>query len=274
MSTPKPKGPSQSPLPPKTATVAKLHNAWERQVDEAVNAVFAQKSSAKLVHQLRVTTKHLRGLLQLVRPVVEGSEWRKRDRALRDLAHQLAEARTASVMQKTRKNLNGSDASNAQTTREAAIQASIEAVCQGLAGERDAILQLRPALNKKRLFKRSVAETYRRARQCYRQWKTGRDLEAAHECRKYIKYLMFQTEFLGPESSPRISKTHERLKLLGQTLGDLNDLVDYEDTVEKRDELKQVWMRQMDLSHQGLKQASKLLSRSPKNFAHYLRKAA
>lgn len=241
-----------------------LIEAWTALIDgaAALNELGGGESrDAEVVHQLRVTIKRLRGILQWVRPVVGRESRMELNGRLRDLARLLAEARRASVFQEL---LEGG------RTQEPIETGVFRArFIEQLASDRESLAGLLPPSVEWSELREGVVESYSRARKRARRWRKSGDPRWAHECRKPTKHLKFALEFLAPLDERRLEKLRRRVGKLEDQLGDLNDLID---ATRATDDPRGKRLRRK-ATKRGLKWADAVFDRSAKGFARRFRRA-
>jgi CHAD domain-containing protein len=188
------------------------------------------------VHQIRVSSKILRALWQLVRPVIEPQIARNANERLRELAHSLAGARDAEVMANLMAELREADEPLYRASFDRAAKLFVEpddladhaaelrpAMLAAIDGDRDDWRQL-VLPDDHSLIEHGLGRTYRKTRR--RAETAGRtkvhpDL---HRWRRWVKYLRYQLESLFELPPSGIAERVEDLKALGTVLGQRNDL--------------------------------------------------
>jgi CHAD domain-containing protein len=188
------------------------------------------------VRALRVASKRLRACWQLLRPT-RPKLARKRNTALRDAASALAGQRTGRVLHKTLARVQR--ASEDIATRDAlatlasqlphSAPSTTPRVDDALrvrlrdtfAEEAEHWRKLKKPKHPRRALRRGLLRSYQRARR--QATLAAEQADAAHEWRKWVKYLRYQAQALGlPEAQAHTGE----LTKLGKLLGRRNDLFD------------------------------------------------
>ncbi|NAZ37491.1 CHAD domain-containing protein [Rubellimicrobium sp. CFH 75288] len=224
-------------LPEDTDVEAALRRIAREQATEAL--VRAREGGGEgmesRVHGMRKAVKKLRGLLRLVRPVMQG--WRAENEALRDAGRGLSSLRDAAVLLGTAGRL----AEGMEEPRREALLAPLraEAEAQGAAAPEGALPAFAEAmealldrLEDWRLrasgweaLEPGLAATWEGARATLRAAEAAPDeAEALHEWRKRVKDHWYQARLLAP-IWPEMMEPHvAAADALGETLGEVNDL--------------------------------------------------
>lgn len=199
---------------------------------------------APAVHELRKTTKKLRGLLQLVRP--RFADFHAENAALRDAAAQMAALRDAEVRLATFTRLTAPlagktdlaplvaliEAEIATLRAPGAMAGAVAALQDGLAAQRGRVGDWRIRGKEFAAFEDGLERSWRRAR---RQMEAARgvlvpsggdafDATPFHEWRKAVKHHWYQARLLQPVwpamMNPHVAAANE----LGEILGEHNDI--------------------------------------------------
>ncbi|MVF12095.1 CHAD domain-containing protein [Ketobacter sp. MCCC 1A13808] len=186
------------------------------------------------IHEVRVCTKKLRALLQLYRPVCSKSALRSVDHSIRNLARAFSSARDAYVqyamLERMTRAFNEDNQNNLQplldhyrihVDQEDVIPAAVD-VREGF----DELLHIwRQKIKLKATpnFVDGLNYAYKHARKLAYDAESSDDDELYHECRKWVKYYLYQLQMLVKDKRPK-DKTYIRsLEKLGICLGDFHD---------------------------------------------------
>ena len=188
----------------------------------------------KQIHQLRVLTKKLRGLLQLYRPTVAAETLRDVERQIKSLANRFASARDSHVLAATLTELLKS---HHNTAAEALQQQLIDWLSPATTIEQppsaDAVAaQLAVILGQWKVNLRDngsggtglgLQYSYRKARRLARKSSREGDDDSFHRCRKWVKYHLYQCE-LTLVAPNKLSKRYcADLDALADQLGSFHD---------------------------------------------------
>ena len=202
----------------------------------------AQQPAAALtetVHLIRVTTKRLRALLQLIRPALRKATFTQEYARLRAASARLAAARDCQVARQTLQALLQS--SRARPHRAAlrllplfqataappahpAAQA-IAASTQDLEKSRQFFLSVHLPENGWSSIAAGLQASYRRARRRWKKARSRQDDPSLHRWRTAAKQLAYQLTWLTPVRPKRFSKLAARLRQLEKDLGAAHDLI-------------------------------------------------
>jgi hypothetical protein len=196
------------------------------QLDKALAAASARdKPAASRIHEVRRRTKKLRGLLRLVRP--DFPTFRSEDRAIRDVARVLADARDERVLRQALADLFGwaeiaaptlPPSPEAQLREEQALaqaKAMLEGIIQRLSDWPTADIDART-------LRRGLAAIYRAGRKTRISALSSLDAEDLHEWRKLVKYHATQLDLLA--TTPEVDARQKEAASLGTLLGTHHDL--------------------------------------------------
>jgi len=248
-----------------------VESSWQAAIDEALTLWKEGADVDQVVHKFRVTVKRLRGFLQLLQPRISAEFWREQDIALRNLNRELADLRTSAVMSTTRDKM-GFDGPAGEGK---SLQATpVETAAKDLEAMREVISELRPGKTKWKLIEAGMRETYAAGREKFLQWRKSKDLHAAHKCRKYAKYLMFQVDLITQLDPKSLGKLRARLNQLETQLGELNDLVDFEELQTGLRAVYVVREQQRQKAAEAMKTAKQIFKNKPQAFAKKKLRAA
>ncbi len=186
------------------------------------------------IHEVRVCTKKLRALLQLYRPVCSKSVLRAVDHSIRNLARSFSSARDAYIqfcmLERMTQAFNEDNQNNMQplldhyrlhVDQEEMIPTALE-VRDGF----DDLLQIwREKIKLKSTpdFADGLDYTYKHARKLAYDAESSDDDELYHECRKWVKYYLYQLQMLVKDKRPKDKDFVRSLDTLGACLGDFHD---------------------------------------------------
>jgi len=256
-----------------------VNESTRRQVN--AKAAFEPES----IHEIRVATKRLRALWQLVRPVIEPQIARSADDRLRDAARLLAAARDAHVLADLLTQLRDTEEALYQGTFDRAAtlldddfnldeQAADlrSALLAAIDDDRESWRSLVLPDNRS-LIEHGLGRAYRKTR---RRAETAARTEShldSHSWRRWVKYLRYQIEALVAAAPDEMERRAEELRALGRVLGQRNDLAVLRQRLEERGKGDPfgVVFRAIDLRDSALargvpKVAARLFSATPEEF--------
>lgn len=252
------------------------------------------------VHAVRKSLKKMRALLRLVRPAIKVKTFRKADRAVRDLAHQLGGARDSAVMLAAFDQLVEhfspflSDAACVPIRQVLAsrYQATIEHHLSSMdydsiRSQLDNLESLLKQLDLRKFSKEkllgSVLDTYRQGRDELAALRTDPTTEHGHALRKQTKYLWYQLRLLSKSNDVQLKKLIQGLNELGEILGQDHDLAILSDTLKRQPEIccnsirsefvtGLIETRRVTLLSAALRMADKIYAQKPKRFLSWIGK--
>ena len=199
------------------------------------------------VHRVRVASKRLRAMWQLMRPVIEPQIAQDADARLGGLAAVLSRSRDTHVLADLLTDLRDSDEPiyRGAFDRAAALLDSPEgveldqestrtALLGGLDGDRDE-WRLLVLPDDEELVDQGLGRTYRKARRRAETAARTGEGDHNHRWRKWTKYLRYQLECLG-EPGTELGRRIAGLKALGGSLGKRNDLHNLRSQLEQRNQ--------------------------------------
>src|SRR3984893_2317391 len=217
-----------------------------RIVDELIKSAIAcikepSTEREEDLHQVRLAIKRLRAILQLLRPLVSKTFFKRENARLRSAARRLARLRDLAVARRTLEQVTDKLASHSQ---DAAVQEVFESfLAQTPASHYDedretalrlaarALAQTRRAFHALRLPDRGwktiepgLKKLYRRNRTCMKHASSSDKDEDFHEWRKRVKYYFYLLKMLTPMWPSRLGKTVRHLDCLQDKLGKDHDL--------------------------------------------------
>ena len=250
--------------------------------------------SSKEVHALRVASKRLRADWQVLKPLLKDNLADQANRALRDAAASLRQARDLKVMADTLQTLagqaKGKDARQAlgdgyqhlfaelpDTAVVAKKSASLRAA---FALDRQRWQDLEVKIPDRRLRQRGVGRLYEKAFKLARAAEKSGDVKHWHRNRKWVKYLGYSHALLNTET--RALMSHQLVTALGKMLGELHDihcLIEYvkeqKDSFPSADDaaylVHHLRVAEGRLQARCEKQAQKLFVLSPRKFGDALK---
>jgi len=191
---------------------------------------------ADCIHGLRVASKELRALWQLLKPLLDDTRADTAITSLRDAAASLSEARDRYVMLTTvntliRKTRN-EDACQALTLLQQRLQtnnpeASTEvtpslALHDAWRQDQQRWQQLDVSVSDQDLLRDGYGRLYRKGRRLVIRALDRGDIQDWHSLRKWVKYLALTLPLLGKKR--KLETLNERTSQLGRYLGKLHDL--------------------------------------------------
>lgn len=186
------------------------------------------------IHGLRVASKELRALWQLLRPLLDKDEVRTAIANLDQAAASLSDSRDYQVAISTTQRLlertRNRDARHALREAQSALLAAAPATASHAATElqhhwlQDARRwqALTSTADAATLRKRGFGRLYRKAARLARAARCEDDIRLWHRLRKWVKYLSLTLPLAGQSSSQRA--LIEEFERLGKKLGQLHDL--------------------------------------------------
>ena len=235
-----------------------LGRELERALDLAGGRVASPRSDRdEIVHEARKSLKRMRAVLRLARSSLGRAAYRKENRALRDAARPLAEARDARVLVDTIAGLarlaGGTEEAQARsglirsaqlltesylaiTARVSATDHVLVALTEALGAARARVEAWRPAPGQGfPLLERGLARTYRRALRTRAAVLRGPTSRRFHEWRKEVKYFLAQLRLLEPGWGASERLLAGRLDRLATVLGEDHDLAELRGRVKESD---------------------------------------
>lgn len=209
----------------------------ERLVDLGQPQALEQEET---VHKLRVMTKQLRAAWHLVQPVCGKETAKLRRNALRKLSSQLASARDQSVQKALAEQFHLDHPEISKETLEILFESStqnsapaqipsISNVQQALESEIEAWKKVRLGEDERSTLRHRWRRSLKQAKALTRETLSSNDPELWHSWRKAVKRLRYQREFLSMIHPRMLGKKDLRIRKLGTSLGDHNDLAIFSD---------------------------------------------
>jgi len=213
---------------------------------------------AEIVHQTRVDSKRLRALWQLIRPGLKRTDFRELERLSRGLARPLASSRDAQVMQETltwvSRDLEAGVRARLQAGLSALLADEVETHVLSLPQVMVTLQQLETRVMavalegvRRRHLRRGLEKTCRKGESLATAALRHYSMEPLHGWRRWIKLLLFQSDWLLGESAPEWVPW---LKVLGGDLGRLHDL----DVLAARVQAARgdFWLADLEMLNQGI----------------------
>ena len=190
-------------------------------------------TNKQTVHKLRVLSKQLRALLQIYRPDLDTEVIKPLEKQLQGFAKDYASLRDNIVMQETLDMLLQrfalDDQAEAQLLREYFAQRP-KAVAETTPDNPVERLELILKQWKKSLhlqgsddFTRGIEYSYQKARKLAKKAQSTDLDDNYHECRKWVKYLLYQIDLLAGDLHKAKKRYQRQLKKLAGELGVLHD---------------------------------------------------
>jgi len=186
-----------------------------------------------VVHFLRTTTKRLRALLQLIRPVIAKTAFEREDARLKRIAIRLAPFRDRTVVLETLRafvprlvNPCKSSAANSTGTAHAdgRREHAMRAAAGGLEQSRRGFHRLRIGGEGWEAVGPGLANVYTQARKRMKAASADPSDRAFHRWRIRVKQLYYQLQWLEPVWPKQFARMLKRLHKLGENLGADHDL--------------------------------------------------
>jgi len=193
------------------------------------------------VHEARKNMKKMRGLLRLVRGVIDEKDYRQDNRFYRDMARRLAGARESHVALQTLDALMEQFAADLDEKALKGVRAHLlsnyEAQAGGLWADDELLTETVEALDRahhridrweldkkpEKIIKRGLRAVYERGYNEFAEAQDHPTKESLHEWRKRVKYLWYQLRILRPMWEQGIDATIGALDELGDVLGQEHD---------------------------------------------------
>lgn len=225
-------------LRPKTPGVKGIERLVDREVGKALEALDSGRPiSDESVHGARKRLKRARAALRLMREALGDRVYRRENRALRDAARPLSEARDATVLVETFDHLELDGAGEARRLRDLLVERRKEANRKVRNPKRVAIVlgELRSARKRVDRTRRrghgwsaigpGLHRTYRSARRAFAAARLDPSPERLHEWRKQTKYWWHVMQMLEPIWPAGLARSARRAHRLSDQLGEDHDLV-------------------------------------------------
>ena len=200
------------------------------------------RDAAEDVHFLRTTTKRLRALLQLIRPVIARTAFEGEDARLKRVAGWLAPLRDRAVARATLQALSESPAilsrlrladSSGKTPATGNRRSAMRAAARELEESRGSFQRLRIGGEGWDTIGPGLTKTYTQARQRMKAAFAHPDDRAFHRWRIRVKQLYCQLQWIEAIWPKRFGRMLDRLHKLDEILGADHDLVLLREVLEK-----------------------------------------
>ncbi len=201
---------------------AGLRRVALEQIDIAIDGFTDDSISAgRKVHSLRARCKKMRGMLRLIRPMLDDEDYKQQDRMYRHAAKELAGSRDEDVALKTLNSLGvESETREKAEAPSAAVAHSLEilAACRALAETWPltvaSFAELAPGFSR----------TYQKCLDAWSAVQLKPTDANYHRLRKNAKYHWYHVRILERINKKKIRKRRHRLRDLQLALGDAHDL--------------------------------------------------
>ncbi len=207
------------------------------------------------VHELRTCCKKMRGLLQLLRPLM-GEEFVAENARFREAARHVAADRDAAVLAKTIAALGGTAGAEPEISQAESVQ-HVAAARRLLAECRHSLDNWPLDLDGFSAVEQGFARSYQK---CLNAWNTAqhqRTDELYHRLRRRTKYHWYQLRMLELVGDERLGARLDALYALQQKLGEAHDLFVLEtrfesDAADNRELLRRAGSRKAGLYGEAL----------------------
>lgn len=211
-----------------------IYTIAKQTIDQALQAPWSKPPlDGEAVHELRVLSKKLRGLLRLCLPHVKKSLVKHSDQQLQQFADHYAESRDAAVLHDTLTQLisrheQQAGGATGELCDYFAKRAATEQSLSNTSPDEHLklIVQDWPILKRKKTgpaLTEGINFTYSKAQELARQAEISAADDDYHRCRKWLKYYMYQIELSEIELLNDGKKHYRRVKKLAQRLGLFHD---------------------------------------------------
>jgi CHAD domain-containing protein len=271
------------------------------QADAAIDDVETAATSADnadAIHDCRKRCKKLRGLIRLVRPVLDEATYDAANEAFRDAARGLSEMRDAQALLATFDDVvdessdhdssDGLDSVRAELARRAGAGPDGDGEESAFDMARDLLRAGRDQLDDADLdadgwkaVRGGLAKTYGRGRDALVVVRDDPEPDNFHELRKRAKYTWYHVRLLAPSAPSILEPLGKQFKHLADGLGDAHDLavlsaqLDHDPDAfggdkRVRDALDLLDHHRKQLEHSAASLAAQLYAEPPKRFARRL----
>lgn len=216
-----------------------LHRIGRQQLKRALLALAEPQQCERAIHETRKCLKRIRALLQLMRPGLSESDFKRENARYRDIARLLSPMRDAQILTQTLSKLEpyaeGSDASalmilrgyltaiGAQQERGPTPELFNSALLQ-LTSAKDAMADLRLKTADAGIIGKGFARAYRKGRRNFRLAYHGGDGERFHEWRKTVQLHWRHSSLTSLSCGELFCSRIEAARDLSQILGDAQDI--------------------------------------------------
>lgn len=249
------------------------------------------------IHELRKHTKRLRALLRLLRPVLKQSKYRKQNQALRTIAQSFASQRDSDAFSETlerlsvrlRQTFSNADLvaiqdrlSEHQHQNRHALHVLIENAFEQTMVCRKGCEKLDVKLSRKQLCELFLT-SYIQSQKRFKKVNQSSQASDFHNWRKSVKALYYQSQLLRKNGVNLPKSFRKDLNLLGETLGEYQDVSMLIERVEADPELlldlvdQPTFIQELNVARNHIGRRAQvlalvLLARKPKRFRKlYLR---
>ena len=211
------------------------------EIDEAIRRAKVRRAlPVENVHEIRKSVKKMRALLRLMRESLGERTYRCESMFLRDVAHQLSDARDAQIMVEVYAKLtraNGADRARFPASVGQALRRNRDAmnalvlaksvlpqVGEELAQARPRIARAASVPDGWSSLEDGLRRAYRRGHRAFAEAYRHPTLETFHEWRKGVKDLHYDMRLLSPIWPVTLESLGDTTDTLGDLLGDDHDL--------------------------------------------------
>jgi len=279
-------------LKTKTPGVKGVERVVDREVGKAVDALDNGKPlSDEAVHGARKRLKRARAALRLMRVALGNRVYRRENRALRDAARPLSEARDSKVLVDTLDSLDLDGAVAARALRAVLVEKR-QATQRKLQNPKRIASVLGEMRSARRRVDRAKAQghgwsaigpglrrTYRAARRAFAAARLDPTPERLHEWRKQTKYWWHILEMLEPIDPVPLRARARRVHRLSDQLGEDHDLVVLRDTASRSSDpatrgiaLEKIDRRRLNLQKRAMALGAVIYRERPKTLERRLQR--
>jgi CHAD domain-containing protein len=179
------------------------------------------------IHELRVSIKKIRALIQLYRPTTSKEYISHMDRSVKKIADSYANQRDNTVQTELLSKLLQDDPDQQQQNLQACLTSSLTSSTNSESPQSDvmqALLQCKKWLSDNALdTDNGLSYSYNKTRKLAKKAiKTGDD-EIYHQCRKWLKYHLYQLQLIDCSPKKSLKQKQKKLAKLGSLLGEFHD---------------------------------------------------
>jgi CHAD domain-containing protein len=272
------------------------------QMDDALEYLTGPHKGSRdeAVHGARKSSKKIRAVLRLVRPVIGEKNYREANMCFRDAGRPLTEVRDAKIYVEAldqlaehyKEHIAGQSFGDARR----ALQDNLRAVRTRVLDEQNAFVVVAEAVRQARERIKSwvdlpnkwaavgdgLKDMCRRAGDAHGDAVVDPTIEKLHEWRKQTKYLRYQLEILRPLWPERMEELADEADQMGELLGDDHDLAmlrqmltddpeRFGDEDDREVLLALIDRRRAELEQEAMLLGQRFFQDSPRTFARRLR---
>jgi CHAD domain-containing protein len=251
------------------------------QLEAAAEGLREGADPVEAIHDARKRIKKTRALLRLARPALEKSEYRRRNRALRDTGRGMSDNRDADVLVETVELLGERFTGQYPKTFFAGVKRPLAAHARALRREADAgahadalggLAQDSWPLREldADALAGSLERTYARGREAFATADRKPTTTNLHEWRKRVKDLWYQQRLLA-DTWPGVMKAQAKeAKTLSKLLGEDHDLAVLAERVDDDQLHEMIRLRRAELLERSRALGRRIYAERPKAFARRL----